>query len=100
MCLCPCLSTYNGSETSPRPHMRHGSQVCVQEEDETSLPQKIPPCFSFHCSKGWRGHTPWTVVYEAPPMPTLSDVAVSQTFSTQPQSCDSTSPRHRLHPRS
>ena len=49
----------------------------MQEEDDTSLPQKIPPCFSFYCSTGWRGHTPRNVVYEALAMPTLSDVAVS-----------------------
>ena len=63
--------------------MRFDSQVRVQEEDETSLPQKIPPSFSFYRSTGRRGHTPWTVVYEAPPLPALPDVAVSQKFSTE-----------------
>ena len=63
--------------------MRFDSQARVQEEDETSLPQKIPPSFSFYRHTGWRGHTPWTVVYEAPPLPALSDVAVSQKFSTE-----------------
>ena len=45
--------------------MRFDNQVRVQEEDETSLPQKIPPSFSFYRC---RGRTPWTVVYEAPPL--------------------------------
>ena len=46
-------------------------------------PQKIPQICSFHCSTGWRGHTPWSAVYEASPLLALSDVAVSQRFSTE-----------------
>ena len=46
----------------------------------------------FNCSMGWRGHTPWSAVYEASPLPALSDVAVSQRFSTESHPCASTSP--------
>ena len=83
-CVCALASRPTTDPRHRHAHMRFDSQVRVQEEDETSLPQKIPPSFSFYRSTGWRGHTPWTVVYEAPPLPALSDVAVSQKFSTEP----------------
>ena len=45
--VCLCLSIHLGSETSPRPHLLFDSHVRVQEEDETSLPQKMRPSFFF-----------------------------------------------------
>ena len=63
--------------------LRFGSQAHGKEEDEMASPQKIPPSFSLCCSTGWRGHTPWSVVYEASPLPALSDVALSQKFSAE-----------------
>ena len=98
--LCPCLSTHYGSETSPRPHTRFDSQVRVQEEDETSLPQKISPSFSFYRCTVWRGHTPGTVVphcptslrkhilrcHEPPPLfssPVLSEWSFSETDAVE-----------------
>ena len=84
VCLRPGFLSSHAFETSPCLSMHCCCQVRVQEEDETALPQKIPASFSFYCSTGWRGHTPWTAVYEASPLPALSDVAVSQKFSTEP----------------
>ena len=80
--------------------MRFDSQVRVQEEDETSLPHKIPPSFSFYRCTVWRGHTPWTVVLQSTSVAhivrrgCLTEVLYGNT------SCDSTSLRHCFHPRS
>ena len=58
-CVCALASRpiTDPRHRSPRPHMRFDSQVRVHEEDETSLPQKIPPSFSLSQYGLERPHT-------------------------------------------